>query len=1028
MRLSPRTTVLLGTLLSAFAANSTAMGDSSGIVSDDFDTCALDTAVWTIVDPHGISSVSVVNAGPEESRAVISIPAGPSHDMWTTYNQTVRLMQPAADKDFEVRVKFDSALDSAYQMQGILIEQDAERSLRYNLYYDGGQAHLFAATFANGSAVIWGNQALTIEAPIHLSVARTRDQWVLRHSSDGLHWLEFATLTFNLQVTRLGPFAGNWAAETAPALTVQVDHFLNAALPLDDRVPSADGQLVLTTEVTGDGTLAIDPPKASYDCGEEVRVQANPAPGWAFESWSGTLSGSDPDQVLGMFKSHSLHATFVRVSPPLEISDLLVTPGKNSAVIRWTTSNPATSLVIYGTTSSYELGEVFNENLVTHHVVELTGLTQYMQYNYIIGCQDAVGQTVSTINATFMTEGPPLEIVSDDFRAEVLDTSRWQILNPSGQATFRMVGTGTRHARLEIAAPAGVAHEAWIDGIRAPWVRQTISDIDLGLEARFDSPLDADGQIQGIITQEDVDSFVRADFFAAEGSTHLYVGVLDNGINRTVTTIPVPKGPPYRLRVTRTGHHWTVRYRKDSVNWIDAASFTHAMSVTGAGPYIANQGSPAPAFVGLVDYFFNTDSPIHMEDGFPPEDFIPPVLTGIHATAQQTSVQVTWNTDEPADSRVFYGTTTEYELGERSDPVPQTTHAIHIDGLQPSTSYHLKITSADPSGNETRSGDIEVATTGGAGAPLIDIWYGDTQEFGRIGSPVPLVNILGNASASSGISSLTYSFNGGSQRTLSMGPNLRRLARPGDFNVEIPLGNLQPGTNTVTIHAQDWNGHETTRVVTVVNSSGAVWPRPSTVNWDGVSNINSAAQVVDGLWEIRHGAVRPVVSAYDRLVAVGDRTWTQYEVSCPITVHSIDTNGYAAPSFGPAVGLLLRWPGHSNDGNQPWEGVYPLGAIGMFRWTESQDSFQLFGNQGTILAWTADQALQIGVTYIFKMRVDSVPGGAQYRLKWWPSGEDEPSGWILTGFQSLSDDPGHGCILLLAHHVDASFGAVTITD
>jgi hypothetical protein len=99
----------------------------------------------------------------------------------------------------------------------------------------------------------------------------------------------------------------------------------------------------------------------------------------------------------------------------------------------------------------------------------------------------------------------------------------------------------------------------------------------------------------------------------------------------------------------------------------------------------------------------------------------------------------------------------------------------------------------------------------------------------------------------------------------------------------------------------------------------------------------------------------------------------------------------------------------------------------MFRWTNEYNRFQLFGNNGYILASSTSDTLQLGVQYIFKMRVANVSNRVEYRYKWWRANQGEPSSWQLTGSQSKSNDPGYGCVLLLAHHVDASFGAVTVT-
>jgi hypothetical protein len=174
---------------------------------------------------------------------------------------------------------------------------------------------------------------------------------------------------------------------------------------------------------------------------------------------------------------------------------------------------------------------------------------------------------------------------------------------------------------------------------------------------------------------------------------------------------------------------------------------------------------------------------------------------------------------------------------------------------------------------------------------------------------------------------------------------------------------------------------------------------------------------------------------YDRLIAIGDRLWTDYEVTVPFIFYSIDTvGGFGNPSNGPGVGLLLRWTGHTDTplaGWQPKSGYLPLGAIAWYHWDWIDPNlpprFELLGN-GLNSKGEAGSILSSNVWYYMKMRVETVPGvGGSYKVKVWPVGQTEPATWTLEGQESLSD-PQHGSILLVSHHVDAEFGDVTITQ
>lgn len=317
--------------------------------------------------------------------------------------------------------------------------------------------------------------------------------------------------------------------------------------------------------------------------------------------------------------------------------------------------------------------------------------------------------------------------------------------------------------------------------------------------------------------------------------------------------------------------------------------------------------------------------------------------------------------------------------------------------------------------------------------PTIQIWYGNNQSFGQHGTPQRWINILGNVQDSSGIASLVYSLNNGPAAALSLGPDTRRLAEVGDFTIELDTLALNAGANQVVITATNNLTLHAVANVQVNYQPANVWPLPYTANWASTTNIQSIAQVVDGRWAIQSGVLRPQVFAYDRLVALGDKTWTDYEVTVPVTVHSIDAGGFPAPSNGPGVGIIMRWNGHFQAlDEQPRTGWQTLGALGWFRWSRTGGVVSTgmvmtgYGNSHIVPPRT-DLGIDFGVNYIFKMRVESSStGGPTYSFKAWPAAGAEPDEWDMQGVGNASG-PATGSVVLVAHHVDASFGNVTVT-
>ncbi|HEY9480668.1 MAG TPA: fibronectin type III domain-containing protein [Candidatus Paceibacterota bacterium] len=86
-------------------------------------------------------------------------------------------------------------------------------------------------------------------------------------------------------------------------------------------------------------------------------------------------------------------------------------------------------------------------------------------------------------------------------------------------------------------------------------------------------------------------------------------------------------------------------------------------------------------------------------------DTTAPVVSSVASSTTATTASVTWDTDEAADSQVFYGLDTSYGNSTTLDTATTTSHDVPITGLSPSTLYHFKVVSADDSSNVGSSTD-----------------------------------------------------------------------------------------------------------------------------------------------------------------------------------------------------------------------------------------------------------------------------------------------------------------------------------
>ncbi|MGV3591914.1 MAG: fibronectin type III domain-containing protein, partial [Gammaproteobacteria bacterium] len=121
------------------------------------------------------------------------------------------------------------------------------------------------------------------------------------------------------------------------------------------------------------------------------------------------------------------------------------------------------------------------------------------------------------------------------------------------------------------------------------------------------------------------------------------------------------------------------------------------------------------------------------------EDFTAPLLNDIRATnTGSSSVKVNWSTNEPAQQRVEYGTTTAYDHVTTISATFDMHHAVELSGLAAGKVYHYRVRARDAAGNIATSPDFTF-TAGmpatGTAAPVV--WtetvntYGDASGWVR---------------------------------------------------------------------------------------------------------------------------------------------------------------------------------------------------------------------------------------------------------------------------------------------------------
>jgi hypothetical protein len=326
----------------------------------------------------------------------------------------------------------------------------------------------------------------------------------------------------------------------------------------------------------------------------------------------------------------------------------------------------------------------------------------------------------------------------------------------------------------------------------------------------------------------------------------------------------------------------------------------------------------------------------------------------------------------------------------------------------------------------------------GASDDRIEIWHGKQQKVGHLGKSQDDFNLMGRVAKPHKLLSLQYTLNDRIPVQLNFRA-YRRLAIDGHFNADIPIAALAPGRNTIEVEGRYADG-VARQTVTVERLSGAS-PLPVDIDWSGVSDPQDVGQYVDGHWRVGEDGLRPAHLGYDRLFLIGDETWQDYQITAVVRIHQV-TRETGPLSSDNGLGVVLRFTGHVIGGPrrfpiaQPKWGYEPLGAIAWLRWRRGDPDGPAFRefragetkervNHGNV-------EVRLGETYVLKALCQTLPddeqgrGVTRYAFKFWRAATEEPQGWDWEHVQASRDALRHGGVALVAHHVDASFGDISI--
>lgn len=535
-----------------------------------------------------------------------------------------------------------------------------------------------------------------------------------------------------------GPWAGNTANSASfagPGITSQTFTFLTPRILTSVRAWNGGSATTVTLACAGNTTKAQSVSGGasptittgwSVPCSTVTVTSGN---GWNTNFDDLIIAGSPPDDT----------------APPV-FSSVTGTPtSATTATITWTTNEPSTSQVEYGTSLAYGAFAPISADpaLVTAHAVQLTGLTPGQAYQFRVRSTDVAGNAGTSANATFSTpvldsDPPVITNVAHSGITETTATVTWTTDEPSNtQVLFGLTASYGSSAPATPNPALVLSHSQSLTGLLpgTTYVYAVRS-------------ADAAGNIAtlagGSFTTASPPPVTTATFNDLSNPDRTLggqypSGVIDWGANKWYLSAP------YGLFTTNSISFLAPGVTSQTFNFvtprrlvnIDAFNGGSAATITiaCAGNTTRSLSLPGGALQTIATNFtapcttvtitssngWNTNfDNLTFDSGIIDSD--PPAISAVTTTNVTTSAAtITWTTDEPANAQVDFGLTTAYGTVVPTTPgaATNTSHSVALSGLAPNTTYFYRVLSRDASGNTGTVTGLEFTTLADTSPPTI---------------------------------------------------------------------------------------------------------------------------------------------------------------------------------------------------------------------------------------------------------------------------------------------------------------------
>ncbi len=378
--------------------------------------------------------------------------------------------------------------------------------------------------------------------------------------------------------------------------------------------------------------------------------------------------------------------------PPVISSIVLSDATSSSITVTWLTSEPAAGQIEYGLDTTYGSQTTLEPDYDTDHAVQIAGLTADVVFHYRIlsrdpsGNQSRSGDRTFVLNPSSDTTPPEIEQVTViDVTSQSARIAWSTNENAEGQIEYGLTESYSSATPVDTAHVT--EHEVLLEGLeRAATYHFRVVSRDPAGNVSFsdDLVLTTSGDVDSIgPAMENVDlmeveeGVVQISWDTDEEA----IGRVEYGLDSTSLAFSTSLGTSFL-----TEHFYEV----DGLA-IGRQFFFRALARDLAGN--ESQSEIYSVWIG--------DAP----------DSLPPTFSGDVITVPGISeTEITWITDEPADSRVLYGLDSTVSSSTSLDVIRVTLHRVTLTNLRPDADHFFRLESRDAAGNLSQSELLQFST------------------------------------------------------------------------------------------------------------------------------------------------------------------------------------------------------------------------------------------------------------------------------------------------------------------------------